>query len=99
MEEIDKLEHFTISRRRDGSFGSWAWAPWALPIKSGPDRTGRCGVSRACFNRFRTSFTRGPWPAQSPVFITQESYGRAKKEALRRHFDGLALNGTPKGTI
>jgi hypothetical protein len=84
MEEIDKLEHFTISRRLDGSFWELGWGPWASPIKSEPDRIGRCRVSRACFNRFRTSCTRGPAACPIARFGHPRELWRAKKEAFRR---------------
>jgi hypothetical protein len=99
MEEIDKLEHFTISRRRDGSLWGLGWGAMGVTYK---ERTGQNRSSPGqprVLQPVPNQFHQGPRPAQSPVFVTQESYGRAKKEALRRHFDGLALNGTPKGTI
>lgn len=76
MEEIDKLEHFTISLRRDGSL--WELGRGAMGVTY-EERTGQNrslprqpGVLPPVPSQLRQE----PQPAQSAVFITRESYGK-----------------------
>jgi serine/threonine protein kinase len=108
MAEIDKLEHFTISRKRDGSlwdFGRGAMGvtykaldtnlQWEVALKVISSQSLDSEPARQRFLREARAAASLRHPSQSPIFLTQEGYGWAKREVLY----SLTLNGTPKGTI